>query len=55
MLSRIRGCVDIPSIDSVVYAREYQPYYPLSEEFDERGTFESRWVECEIEIALDVS
>ena len=45
-----------PSLDSAVYAREYQTHLdPCSEEFDELGTFEMILRECEIEFASEDS
>ena len=56
MVARVRGWVQIPSLDSAVYVRVHQTHYdPSSEEFDELVTFEMILREYEIEIASEDS
>ena len=51
MLARVRGWVQIPSLDSAFYARVHQTHYdPSSEEFDELVTFEMLLREYEIDL-----
>ena len=52
MVARVRGWVQILSLDSAFYALVYETHYdPSSEEFDELVTFEMILREYEIEIA----
>ena len=56
MLARVRDWVQIPSLDSVFYARVHQTHSdPSSEEFDELVTFAMILQEYEIEIASEDS